>query len=142
MSAGLQTQLKAMTEQPSTCVMPAQAGIQILQNFFPQVAPFRVAFLNQAKFPGAIPFFELLFSGDGRDHIVVHFIIHQAMNPIFFSEAFRHAVFVFPTMFHKIACHSDVERAIALAGESIDAGVFLHDAILSSRFRGNDVNTG
>jgi hypothetical protein len=119
-------------------VIPAQAGIQNLQDFFPQIAPFWVAFFNQLKLPGTIPFFELLFSGDGRGHVTVHFIVHQAMNSIFFGKAFHQAVPVLPAASNKVARYPNVESPIALAGENVDTRLFFHDAILDSCFRGND----
>ena len=43
-------------------VIPAEAGIQALQNLIPKVVPLWIVFFNKTKLPLSVPFLELFFS--------------------------------------------------------------------------------
>jgi hypothetical protein len=53
-----------------------------LGDIFIQIIPVGIFFLNQCDFPGAPPFFDFLFSRDGRNGIVIDFEPNQFGNVV------------------------------------------------------------
>jgi hypothetical protein len=84
-----------------------------------QIIPIRIFFFNQLNFPVAFPFLDLFLARDGGVHIFVNFKPHQRFNTILFCESVSLVVLVLPNAADQIARYTDVERAIACAGQKI-----------------------
>jgi len=65
--------------------------------------------------------FQPFLPQDGIGHGCVHFVIDQRMDGVCFGEAVDRVGFMLPNAPHKIAGHADIERALAFAGQDIDA---------------------
>ena len=74
--------------------------------------------------PCSRPVLELLFTLESREHFVAGFLPDQVVDVVFFRETFDHVVLVLPDPLDQIGGNSDIERAVALAGEDVDAGTF------------------
>lgn len=48
---------------------------------------------------------------------------NKRMDFIALSEAFDHVISMFPDAFDQIGCNANIKRAIAVAGQNIDAGL-------------------
>jgi hypothetical protein len=103
-----------------------------------QIAPSRVCRFNQVKLPFAMPALDRLLARDGRFHRFVNLVPGQHMNPIFLGESFDKIAPVLPDALYKIRCHADIQRAVSLAGEDIDAGLLHQLSVLDSGIRRND----
>ena len=87
----------------------------------------------QGELPGPVPFFQLLFSRDGAEHVVQQLEIHEAMHAVFFGETFNQIIFMLPDALYELAGDADVKRTVALAGKDINGGLqdlwLLEDAL-------------
>jgi hypothetical protein len=103
-----------------------------------QIPPRRVCRLNQVQLPLPTPTLERLLTRNGRFHRLVCLVPDQHMNPIFLREPIDKVALVLPDALHKIRRHADIQRAISLAGEDIDAGLLHGPSVLDSGVRRND----
>ena len=97
-----------------------------------QIPPRRVCRLNQVQLPLPTPTLERLLTRNGRFHRLVCLVPDQHMNPIFLREPIDKVALVLPDALHKIRRHADIQRAISLAGEDIDAGLLHGPSVLDS----------
>ena len=72
---------------------------------------------DQTEFPGTSPFLEFLFALNRRHYITMHFVIHQVRHTVFVSETFSLVLFVLLGSLHEITCDTDIQCAIAFAGQ-------------------------
>src|SRR6185295_5556788 len=86
----------------------------------PQVVPILILLFDQFDFVRTRPTLHALLLSDCSADVVVHFIIDEAMDFVFFCEARNgaHPVFVDPT--YEVVCDSDVERAATPACENVE----------------------
>ena len=103
-----------------------------------QIPPSRVGRLDQVQLPCTAPTLERFLTRNGRSHRLVRLVPDQRMNPIFLGESVHKIVLVLSDALHKIRRHADVERAVSLAGEDIDAGLLHGPSVLDSGVRRND----
>ena len=87
--------------------------------------PVRVFLFYEDYLPGALPVFELFFSGDCRLYIWRFFKVDQDMNPILFCKTFYGLAFVFAYSSGQVVGDTDVECAVLFAGQDVDV-VCLH----------------
>ena len=108
-----------------TFVIPAKAGIalQRLQNSRIQVPPSGIALVDQAHLPVALPPLERLLAQDRRFHGRVKLVPDQRMNAIAVGKTLDRIVPVLPDAFDQIAGDADVEDAVLLARQHVDAGL-------------------
>ena len=57
-------------------------------------------------------------------------IPNQIMDVITLREARNNMIPMLPNPLGEIGCYADVEGSVLVAGEDIDAGVFVHDTCL------------
>ena len=93
---------------------------------YSEVDPLRVVLLDQVDLPLTVPALQLLFARDGGVHIAEHLEADEAEDAIARREAgdFPFAVLIEPC--EKVRGYSNIERAVSLACENVDARVFGH----------------
>jgi len=89
-----------------------------------QINPLRVFGFDQIDLPLTMPVFQLFLARDRAVHVVEHFKADKAIYRIFFRKAFGHTRAVLVQALDQIRGYADVERAVRLAGEYVDAGLF------------------
>ena len=89
-----------------------------------EVLPARIHLLYQSNLLLPAPAFDLLLSPDGNFHVLVAFVIHQAMALVFLGEALDRVVFMLMNATREKACDDRVKRAGA-AGENVDPKLVL-----------------
>ncbi len=109
-------------------------------NVVVQIAPLRIAKLDEFKFPGAAPFLDGLFALNCRLDRHMRFEPDQAMNTIFLCKPLHKVVFVLPNALYEVRRYARVKRTVSAAGEDIHAGLFHQRSLLDSGFRRNDNN--
>ena len=125
----------------------SKAGVRgpkdVSEDLIIQIAPNRVALLDQLEFPGSPPFLDALFAENRVSHGGVKFDIHEPVDAISLGEAIDDVASMFPGATAQVARYPDVERTITATGEDVDA--WLHQTImarltgsLDSRLRGSD----
>ena len=72
-----------------------------------------------------VPAFELLLARNGAVHVAKQFVADETMDGIAVGEPFDCSAAVLPEPHAKITGHADVNGAVRLAGEDIDAGLAL-----------------
>ena len=97
-----------------------------------QIPPRRVCRLNQVQLPLPTPALDRLLTRNRRFHRLVYLVPDQHMNPIFLREPIDKVALVLPDALHKIRRHADIQRAISLAGEDIDAGLLHVNSVMYS----------
>lgn len=80
-----------------------------------QVFPLRVQPLNQRDLLFTAPTFQLLLTFDGVGYFSECFVVQQSIDIVLCSEATEGVVFVLADAKVKIACNTNVERAIETA---------------------------
>src|SRR4051812_1744851 len=93
-----------------------------------QIAPIRIAFLDQLDLPCAVPMLEHLLARDSCVHREVLLVPGETMHCVVAREAEDQVAFVLPHALDQVRGYTNVECAVALAREDVDAG--------SLRFRG------
>ena len=88
-----------------------------------KVSPLWVHVIDQIDLPRSVPALELLFAGNGRDHITEHFEMDQAVDGILGSEPRKRAVSVLPHPAKQARGHADIQRAVMPARKHVDGGV-------------------
>src|SRR5688572_2012216 len=101
--------------------MPAEAGIQVLNDLRIEVVPVRIPFFNQFDLPVAAPFLQVLLTSDGRHHIVAYLEVDQCMNLILLRETIYRVGFVLPDALCEITRHASIKSAIPFAGKYVHA---------------------
>lgn len=89
-----------------------------------QIDPLRVFGFDQIDLPTAVPVFQLFLARDRTGHIVEHFEADKAVYRIFFRKAFDRTRAMLVQALDQVRRYADVKRAVRLAGEYIDAGLF------------------
>jgi len=89
-----------------------------------EITLFRIYGLDQSNFPTPVPLFQSFFADNGIFHGVVAFHIDQLMEAMLFCKSVRQIVFMLPDASGKVACYTDIERAVALVCEDVDARLF------------------
>ena len=89
-----------------------------------QINPLRVFRFDQIDLPTAMPVFQLFLSRDRAGHVVEHFKADKAIYRILRRISGRQLVAVLVKALDQVGRYADVKRAIGLAGEYVDAGLF------------------
>jgi len=89
-----------------------------------QIDPLRVFRFDQINFPLAMPVFQLFLSRDRAVHVVEHLKSDKAIHRIFGGIPGRQFVAMLVKALDQVRCYADVQRAVGLAGEYVDAGLF------------------
>ena len=89
-----------------------------------EVLPARIHLLDQSNLLLPAPAFDLLLSPDGNFHVLVAFVIHQAMALVFPGEALDSVVFMLKNATREKTGDTCVKRASA-AGENVDPKLVL-----------------
>src|SRR5579871_6612325 len=96
-------------------------------DFGVQVSPVRVGFLDDSDLPGTLPSLDRLLSGDRGLHGFVHFEPDEVMGVMAPGESLDDIVAMLPDACGQVRCNTDVQRAVALTGKYVNAGVsFAH----------------
>src|SRR5579871_1807787 len=88
-----------------------------------KVTPSRIAFLHQPKFPGSVPFLDLLFSYDRMRHRRVNLEVNQHVHAISLGESFHDVCPVFPDPTPQVAGHPDIQGPVAPACQDVETGL-------------------
>ena len=101
-----------------------------------KIVPVRIFALDQVDLPLPMPVLQLLFAGDCALHVPEHFISDEAENGVATDKTARDALAMFVDAADKVRTNADVERAVRLAREEVDAGVALelHGPELAARW--------
>jgi hypothetical protein len=104
-------------------------GSSVIQ-FFIKVTPLWIELFNQPKLPEASPCLEVFLSRNGFMNIGVMLIPNEEAHAILGRKAFGHfgAMLMHPTA--KVVCHTQIQRAIALACQTIDPIIMRHTVIM------------
>ena len=89
-----------------------------------QIDPVRVFRFDQVDLPIAVPVFQLLLARNRARHIVEHFKADKAIDRILRRISRGQIVAMLVQALDQVRRYADVERAIGLAGEYVDAGLF------------------
>jgi hypothetical protein len=89
-----------------------------------KINPLRIFRFNQIDLPLAVPVFQLLLARDRAGHVVEHLKADKAIYRILRRISGRQLVVVLVQALDQVRRYADVERAIGLAGEYVDAGLF------------------
>lgn len=92
--------------------------------------PFRVQGQDEADLPGATLLFQLLLTQDCVRHRVVHLVVDEQLDAVTSGEAVDETLIMLDHAMAEIARHADVEDAIWLAGENVDAGLHEVDRVM------------
>src|SRR6185312_10392060 len=98
-------------------------ALQRLQNSRIQVPPLGIALVDQAHLPAALPSLERLLAQDRRLHRRVKLVPDQGVGAITVSKTFHHVVLVLPDAFDQVAGNTDIQDAVLLARQHVDAGL-------------------
>src|SRR5688572_16938211 len=82
--------------------------------------------LDQFKLPPPLPFLQPSLASNRHPDIGVSFEVDEALHSISFGESWNHALAMFPCTPKKIACDTDVQRAIPTARHDVDEVSFRH----------------
>ena len=86
-----------------------------------QIRPMRIGRVDKVDLPLAMPTLELFLTENCRFHFAKQLIVHESVNGVFRSESGDRIVSVLPKSCDEIGCHADVDRAVGLACEDVDA---------------------
>ena len=89
-----------------------------------EVLPARIHLFDQSNLLLPAPAFDLLFSPDGNFHVLVAFVIHQAMALVFLGEALDGVVFMLKNATREKTGDTRVKRP-GPAGENVDPKLVL-----------------
>src|SRR6516164_8806752 len=96
-----------------------------------EVSPVRIGAFDQLDLPRPSPFLDLLFAKDRLGHRFVEFDIDEKMNAVGLGDSVERSGPMVPHPRHDLRRHADIEGAVSLAGENIDAWA-PHPRFLSS----------
>jgi hypothetical protein len=101
-----------------------------------QIVPVRVFAFDQIDLPLPTPVFQLLLARDGGGHVVEQFVADEAVDAVLACEARNCSAAVLPQAGDQVAGHADVEGAVRLAGEDVDAGLAFgrHNSLFVARW--------
>ena len=101
-----------------------------------QIDPLRVFRFNQIDLPLAMPVLQLFFARDRTRHIVEHFKPDEPVDSIFGRIAGGKFAAMLIKAREQVRRYADIQRAIRLAGQYIDARVFgfWHSLFIESRW--------
>lgn len=91
--------------------------------------PTGIFFFDEPNFPRTFPFLDLLLARNCTFHLLVGFKPDESMHTVFFRKPISNVIFMLPHSYGQITCHTDVERAIDLTGEYVDAWTFHSDIL-------------
>src|SRR5712691_6292980 len=89
-----------------------------------KIEPLWICLLDELKFPGSAPFFDLLLSEDCGVHAVVKFEIDKSVHVVSCGKSFDNARLVQPNSASKIAGYPDIKRSIAIACKKVNTRLF------------------
>src|SRR5690606_28187 len=116
----------------------------LARNIRPEITPRRIGFIDQLHSPGPPPLLDALFARYRRLHRDMHLVPDQAGHAIATGEGLHHVSAVLPYPAPRVARDADIEGAVAIAGQNVDAGLLVHcifrktSTSMDSRVRGND----
>jgi hypothetical protein len=90
-----------------------------------QINPVWIHRLYDSKFPGAIPFLQLLLSLDCIRHEVMMFMPNKHFQRIRFGKAVKYPVLMIPNAIPKRAGDADIHRAAVTVGHDVDRRTLL-----------------
>src|SRR6185437_1011210 len=93
------------------------------QNSWIQIAPSGILAFDQSYLPGTLPALERLFTQDRRFHRRMKFVPNQRVDAIAMGITLHHIVLVLPAALDQIAGDADIENAVLLARQHVDAGL-------------------
>ena len=80
-----------------------------------------IVILDQAYYPGALPFFYLLRTPDGSLHRIMSFEPNKLVYLIASSKSGHRSTLMFPNAFNEVRSDSDVQSSVRFAGQHINA---------------------
>ncbi len=86
-----------------------------------QIGPMRIDVIDKIDLPRTVPVFQLLFAGYGAGHIAQHFKMNQLVHTMLGGKSIRMRIAVLIHALHQIGRDADINRAIMLARQHIDA---------------------
>ena len=86
-----------------------------------QINPLRIFGIDEVDFPWTMPVFQLLLAPDGGLHCAEKLKMHQTVNRIIGSMAWRQVIAMLRKPFQQFRTYADVERALMSAGKNIHA---------------------
>ena len=89
-----------------------------------EIDPVRIFAFDDVDLPLAVPALELLLARDGGMHVAEQLEPDERVNLIPRSEALHFAGAVLVESSYRVGCYADVQRAIWLACEDVDARLF------------------
>lgn len=87
-----------------------------------QVSPARIHLPDEVNLPSPIPLLHPLFSQNCLFHRVVRFVPDETVEVVTFGETFDELLLMRPDASWEIGGDSDVQRAVRLVGQDVDAG--------------------
>jgi hypothetical protein len=101
-----------------------------------QIHPLGVLGTNEVDFPSSVPVLQLLFARNRPLHVAKHFKMHQTVNRIFGGMSGHHGIAMLVKSFMQIRSHADIKRAMRLACQNVNTGVFLrfHQRIVAAKW--------
>ena len=90
----------------------------------PKVSPGRVVRLDEVELPGSSPLLDLLLSGNGAGHVMMHLEVDQPMDSVAFGEALDFIASMLPCSLQQVTCDANIQSPVALAGEELDRRLF------------------
>ncbi len=89
-----------------------------------QIGPMRIDAVNKINLPRTMPVFQLLFAGYGTSHVAQHFKMHKLVYAIFGGKSVRMFIAMLIHSLYQIGREANINRAVMLARQHIDAGLF------------------
>jgi hypothetical protein len=101
-----------------------------------QIHPLRVFGTNEVDFPSSVPVLQLLFARNRALHFAKHLKMHQTVNRIFRRVPGHHGIAMLVKSLKQIRSHADIKRAMRLACQNVNTGVFLrfHQRIVAAKW--------
>ena len=86
-----------------------------------QIRPMRVVLVNEVDLPRPVPALQLLFPQDRRFHFAEQFEMNKRVDGVARSEARHSIVAMLPKPRDEVGGDADIDRAVGLAREDVDA---------------------
>src|SRR5882757_1375620 len=85
-----------------------------------QIDPLRVLLFNQSDLPIPPPLLQLLFTGNGRERVIIDFEPNELVDRVSFREACDRLALVFINATNDVVRHAEIQRSVLVAGEEVD----------------------
>ena len=94
-----------------------------------KVMPVGVFALNEVDLPLPVPVLQPFLLGDGGGHVAKQFVADEPVDPVTAGEASGDSLAVLSQALNEVGRNADIDCAVGLAGEQVDARLALevHD---------------